>query len=148
MIYIFRMLLFMLLIKPESSEYVWSPVSSGYQMMQQSHGHSSVWVSVFPVCSCHRRREGSKTAVLTLILWECSWVEENNLYNLPRQEKLYSEIQLFLNITDCVDKNGKIEPERDHPCTFLDKINQLGNTNLGKASISYFLVHAEWFGCF
>lgn len=75
-------------------------------------------------------------------------MEENNLYNLPRQEKLYAEIQLFLNITDCVDKNGKIEPERDHPCTFLDKINQLGNTNLGKASISYFLVHAEWFGCF
>lgn len=72
-------------------------------------------------------------------------MEDNNLYNVPRQEKLCAEIQPFLNVTDSVEENGEIGPGRDHACTFLDTVNQLGNTNLGKTTISCFPVHAEWF---
>lgn len=75
-------------------------------------------------------------------------MEDNNLYDIPRQEKLCAEIQPFLNIMDSVEENRKTGSRQDHACTFLDTVNQLGNTNLGKATISYFLVHAEWFACF
>lgn len=66
-------------------------------------------------------------------------MQDNNLYNVPRQEKLCTEIQPFLNITDSVEESGRIGPGRDQACTFLDTVNQLVNTNVGKATISYFL---------
>lgn len=76
-------------------------------------------MSVLPVCSCHRRREGSKTAVLLDFM---RMQLSGRLYNVPRQEKVCPEIQLFLNITE---ENGKIGPGSDHACTLWDTVNQL-----------------------
>ena len=48
----------------------------------------SVRVSIFPVLFISdRRREGSKRAVLLHITWECSWVEDSNLYSVLREGK-------------------------------------------------------------
>lgn len=118
--------------------------------------YMSVRVLVLPVLfMSDRRREGSKRAVLLPISWECSWVEDSNLYSVPREGKTVRwDSTLPKHYGFCSRDQKNRTWERPSTCTFLDTESISWETQIWrKQEIVLWkhnccLVHAELFACF
>jgi len=114
--------------------------------VQQSHSQSPCLSGCPSSLFCSYRTEGERAqrelCFYTLHENAAEWRTAICIV-FSEREKLYAEIQPFLNVMDSAVEDRKIEDRKTG-----HRVNQLGSTNQEKASFSCFLVLTGLFTCF